>query len=75
MGCQSKNVSELDTIKKHVLIRNAIQHHRGYAYSDMFKILGSQSFEVMDHNGKIQTVVSGDKILVTVPEFDLLKRC
>ncbi|MCE9951636.1 MULTISPECIES: hypothetical protein [Aeromonas] len=75
LGCTSKNKLELSIIKKHVLIRNSIQHHNGLTYLDMFKLLGSESMTTMDRNGKPQEVVLGDKIYITVPEFDLLKRC
>ncbi|WP_261893570.1 hypothetical protein [Vibrio cyclitrophicus] len=74
LGKKSSNTGELNIIRKHVLIRNAVQHHSGVAYSDMFKLLGSSSMEIMDRHGKAQTVSSGEKILISVPEFDLLKR-
>ncbi|EGR2734309.1 hypothetical protein HYO53_22030 [Vibrio parahaemolyticus] len=74
LGQNSTNTAELNVIRKHVLIRNAVQHHNGVAYSDMFKLLGSTSMEVMDRYGKPQIVSSGEKILISVPEFDLLKR-
>jgi len=65
---------EEKVIKKHVLIRNSIQHHNGIAYSDMFKLLGVAAFSVLDREGKDINVKCGEKILISVPEFDLLKR-
>lgn len=74
LGQKPNNTFELNVIRKHVLIRNAVQHHSGIAYSDMIKLLGTASMEVMDRHGKPQTLSSGEKILISVPEFDLLKR-
>lgn len=61
-------------IKKHVLIRNAVQHHNGIAYSDMFKLLGETTFSVLNREGSSTNIKCGEKIYISVPEFDLLKR-
>ncbi|MGL4891333.1 MAG: hypothetical protein ACRC52_11165 [Aeromonas veronii] len=71
-----KNISvELSVIEKHVHIRNAVQHHNGLAYPDMFKMLGVSFFTIMDGDGKDKPIHLGDKIFISVPEFDYLKRC
>jgi hypothetical protein len=74
LNLNKDSVFEEKIIKKHVLIRNAIQHHNGIAYSDMFKLLGVSSFSVLDSGGEDENVKSGEKVYISVPEFDLLKR-
>lgn len=73
--CKTSVSVELSLIEKHVHIRNAVQHHNGLAYPDIFKLLGSSSFTIMDRDGQDKPVHPGDKIFISVPEFDYLKRC
>ena len=64
---------ELRTIRKHVAIRNATQHHAGTVYEDMLKDLGSASIEVFDRDGRPLTLTVGQSIALYVPELDRLK--
>jgi hypothetical protein len=65
--------AELSTIKKHVLIRNAVQHHGSHVYGDMLKEIKSTNVAVLDGDGKSMTLAAGDAIELFVPELDQLK--
>lgn len=65
--------SELGMIKKHVEIRNAIQHHGGRIHEGGLRILGLGRLEVMGEDGSIVKLVSGDAVNISVKEVDLLK--
>ncbi|MGI8482373.1 MAG: hypothetical protein ACR2MF_09975 [Chthoniobacterales bacterium] len=64
---------ELSIIRKHVAIRNAIQHHSGHIYSDMLKELGCNQLSVFDHSGAQLSLIVGESIKLFVPELDYLK--
>jgi len=66
--------SESLNIRKHVLIRNAIQHHNSVAYQNMFDQLGVKEFDVFDDKGVPFKVTVDNVIYMSVPEFDRLKR-
>jgi hypothetical protein len=70
---KSLREDELSTIKKHVLIRNALQHHGSCVYAEMLKELGSSHIEVLDRDGKNTTLAVSDPIRLFVPELDQLK--
>ncbi|WP_155500181.1 hypothetical protein [Comamonas testosteroni] len=63
----------LQFIRKHVLIRNATQHHGGRIYEDMLRDLAAGSVQVQDSNGRAKSLSLGDSIELHVPELDLLK--
>jgi len=65
---------ELLTIKKHVFIRNAVQHHQGKVYDDMLKKLGSTQLALLDSDGNAISLGGGQPIHLFVPELDKLKR-
>jgi len=65
---------EAKIIRKHVLIRNSIQHHNSQAYEDMFSQLGAAKFELLDKDGAPLSVSLGEKIYISIPELDHLKR-
>lgn len=64
---------ELSIIKKHVLIRNSIQHHASGVYPEMLKELGSNQIIVLDREGNATTLALGQFIQLFVPELDNLK--
>jgi hypothetical protein len=66
--------AEIKIIRKHVLIRNSIQHHNSIAYEDLFSQLGAANIELLDPNGAPLSVTQGNKIYISVPELDYLKR-
>lgn len=63
----------LSTIKKHVLIRNSIQHHGSTVYPDMLTEIGSKHVVLLDHESKQKSLAVGDAIRLFVPELDQLK--
>jgi hypothetical protein len=69
-----KHLAELTTIKKHVFIRNAVQHHAGKVYGDMLRELGCSRLTLLDGNADIRELDVDDFILLSVPELDTLKR-
>jgi hypothetical protein len=69
-----KYSTELTTIKKHVFIRNAVQHHAGKVYKDMLKELGCSKLTLLDGNADLRELDVDDLILLSVPEIDTLKR-
>jgi len=64
---------ELSIIRKHVLVRNSIQHHAGRVCEDMLRELGSQQINVLDHDGNLVDLGAGESIRLFVPELDHLK--
>lgn len=69
-----KHLTELLTIKKHVFIRNAIQHHNSRVYQDMLKELGCPRLAVLDENADEKNLGVDEQIVLTVPELDAIKR-
>ena len=70
----SRHSTELSTIKKHVFIRNAIQHHASRVYRDMLKELGCSRLAVLDGNADERGLDVNEQIILTVPELDAIKR-
>lgn len=70
---ESKCQDELSIIRRHVMIRNSIQHHAGNVYDDMLRELGSQKIEVLDNDGNPTTLRAGESIRLFIPELDHLK--
>lgn len=64
---------ELSIIRKHVLIRNSIQHHGGTVYEDMLKKLGNQHLVIFDHEGNSIKRQVEEPIALFIPELDHLK--
>jgi len=60
---------ELVNIKKHILIRNVLQHSNGVVDNHMLKELGLKEFELADEQGKMMTYTKGDKIMLSIPEL------
>ena len=69
-----KHSAELSTIKKHVFVRNAVQHHASRVYRDMLKELGCSKLAVLNGDGDQRELDVDDLILLSVPELDALKR-
>jgi hypothetical protein len=63
----------LQTIKKHVSIRNSTQHHAGRVYGDMLRELSVSSLDVLDATGRKVSLNEDDVINLYVPELDQLK--
>ncbi len=64
---------ELSTVRKHVAIRNATQHHAGRVYDEMLRDLGSVTLEVLNHAGRAVELQQDQPIALYVPELDRLK--
>lgn len=64
---------ELSIIKKHVLIRNSIQHHGGRVYEDMLTELGSKYLIIFNHDGNPISLQAEEPIALFIPELDHLK--
>lgn len=65
--------AERNLIKKHVSIRNAIQHHDSTVYEDMLRELSATELEVLDQNGSPSSIGLGQRIPLSIPELDGLK--
>lgn len=65
---------EADVVLRHVHIRNAIHHHRGVLHDFVFKELGCHEIVVLDDSGADQTLKAGDRVAVSIPEFDTFRR-
>jgi hypothetical protein len=74
LNSDGKHKPELSTIKKHVLIRNAVQHHGSKVYRDMLKELGCARLEVLDRNADEKFLDVSEQIILAVPELDAIKR-
>lgn len=64
---------ELSIIRKHVQIRNSIQHQAGRVCEGMLKEIGSQQVGVLDQHGNLLNLSAGESIQLFVPELDHLK--
>jgi hypothetical protein len=60
---------QLVNIKKHILIRNVLQHSNGIVDDFMLKELGLNEFELADEQGKMMNYTKGDKVFLTIPEL------
>ncbi len=69
-----KHERELLVIKKHVLIRNSIQHHASKVYREMLSDLGCSRLEVLDKNDDVRYLDLNERIILSIPELDLIKR-
>ena len=69
-----KHSAELSTIKKHVFVRNAVQHHASRVYRDMLKELGCPRLAVLSGDADQRELDVDDLLLLSVPELDALKR-
>jgi hypothetical protein len=69
-----KHSAELSTIKKHVFIRNAVQHHASRVYRDMLRELGCSKLAVLSGDADLRELDLDDRVLLSVPELDSLKR-
>jgi hypothetical protein len=62
--------SALHNVKKNVLIRNAIQHHRKRAIdARLLKKLGASQIRIKDSHGKDRHYKEGDEIVLFIPEI------
>lgn len=64
---------ELRVVRKHVVIRNATQHHAGRVYDEMLRELGVSAVDVLDHAGHVVSLGQDQSIALYVPELDCLK--
>lgn len=70
----SKHKTELANIKKHIFIRNAVQHHASKVYHDMLKELGCGGLALLDKNADAKDLGVDEQIVLSVPELDAIKR-
>lgn len=62
--------SALRNVKKNVLIRNAIQHHRKRAIDAfLLKKLGASQVSIKDSHGRVRHYKEGDEIVLSIPEI------
>lgn len=62
---------KLETINKHICIRNAIQHHNCLVYEEMLEILKCDQIEIFDNDAKIKIYEKNDKIRLSFSEINL----
>jgi len=60
---------QLANIKKHILIRNALQHSNGIVDDFILRELNLTEFELADEQGKMMSYKKGDKVFLTIPEL------
>ena len=65
---------DAETVLCHIHIRNAIQHRHGILDEYAFKELGRNQIDVLDEAGATRSVRAGDRVVVSFPEFDKLRR-
>jgi hypothetical protein len=65
---------EVGLVQLHVHIRNAVQHHQGLLHAFVFRELGCREITVMDDAGSDLKLEEGDRIIVSLPELDRLRR-
>ena len=65
---------ELKLIRKHVEIRNSLQHHNGIVTRALLNDLGSDKLALLDANGKVLNIGEGDRIMLYIPELNFLKQ-
>jgi hypothetical protein len=66
--------NEADIVLCHVHLRNSLQHHQGLLNDFIFKEIGRTSVIVLDDTGLSKTLRQGDRVVISVPEFDRLRR-
>lgn len=73
---QSRQIAqrELEIIKIHVEIRNAIQHHQSVVPIGLMQKLGRKKITLQNAQSKAMEISDGDAIPLSVPEVDGLKR-
>lgn len=65
---------ELRNIHKHVQLRNAGQHRHGTLDAFALQKLGTTKIEVLDAEGKPRSFAQGDKVDLSIPEYDTFRR-
>lgn len=73
LTASTRGVQALSVVRKHVLIRNATQHHGGKVYADMLRELSVKSLNVLNEDGRNVSLMEGQPINLYVPELDELK--
>ncbi|MCC2502211.1 MULTISPECIES: hypothetical protein [Bacillus cereus group] len=64
---------ELLSIKKNVLVRNAVQHHDGKVYEEAIKELGGNGIQLLDDNGDERNFSLHERCMISIPELYKLK--
>jgi hypothetical protein len=70
--CQA--MEDLQNIHKHVQIRNASQHRHGVIDAFALRKLGTTKIEVLDSAGQLRSLTEGERIELSVPEYDSFRR-
>lgn len=63
-----------EVIHTHVHIRNAFQHHHGVLQEFSLRKLGRTEITLLDTGGQAQQLKAGQKVTLSVPELDNLRR-
>lgn len=66
--------THLLNVHKHVQIRNAIQHRNSIVDNIVLHPLGMKQIEVLDEQGTPKNLREGDKISLSIPEYDSFSR-
>ncbi len=61
--------TELDIVKRNILIRNSIQHRDSIVDDYILGKLGCNEIQLYDDDGNLRPYKSGDKILLSIPEI------
>ena len=65
---------ELFEIHKHVNIRNSFQHHDGVIDGFSLQSLGRTRIELLETDGQQSSFGQGDRLRLSIPEFDRLQK-
>ena len=66
--------AHLLNVHKNVQIRNALQHKGGVVDEFFLRSLGWQQIEILDEEGQPKVLRKGDRVSLSIPEFDSFRR-
>lgn len=69
-----RHLEHLRNIHKHVQIRNASQHKHGVVGAFSLRKLGTTKIEVLDPAGKPRSFAEGERVELSIPEYDAFRR-
>jgi len=71
---EKKHGDHIMNVAKHIQIRNSFQHRGGIVDDFLLKELGLQKLSILNSDGKLRDYHLNDRIELSVPEFDSLRR-
>jgi hypothetical protein len=57
----------LALIKKHIQLRNCVQHHDKHVTTDALKICGVEKFDIMEDDGSQTSLAAGNTVQDAIP--------